>query len=96
MRDAPEHSLHRHYTFVSKLRVLISNREAARFLAIGLAMSVLFGSALWLLTVKGYGNSGHLYAITTYLWMFAMSLDDSPALVEQFAKLRDIGQRVAV
>ena len=62
VRDAPEHSLHRHYTFVSKLRVLISNREAAGFLAIGLAMSVLFGSAL----------------------------------VEQFAKLRDIGQRVAV
>ena len=31
--------------------------------AIGLAMSVLFGSALWLLTVKGYGSSGHLYAI---------------------------------
>nr|WP_048947312.1 ABC transporter six-transmembrane domain-containing protein [Kingella kingae] len=34
---------------------------------IGLAMSVLFESALWLLTVKGYGSSGHLYAITTYL-----------------------------
>ncbi|WP_349268257.1 hypothetical protein [Neisseria sp. HMSC061H08] len=47
-------------------------------------MSVLFGFAFIHMTLKGYGSAGHIYSVSTYLWMFAMSLDDVPRLVEQY------------
>ena len=94
IRDGNEHQLYRHYGWFAKLRVLISNREALGYLSIGIAMSVLFGFAFIHMTLKGYGSAGHIYSVSTYLWMFAMSLDDVPRLVEQYANLKDIGQRV--
>lgn len=94
IRDGNEHHLYRHYGWVAKLRVLISNREALGYLSIGIAMSVLFGFAFIHMTLKGYGSVGHIYSVSTYLWMFAMSLDDVPRLVEQYSNLKDIGQRV--
>ncbi|HFC8833201.1 TPA: ABC transporter six-transmembrane domain-containing protein [Neisseria subflava] len=94
IRDGNKHQLYRHYGWVAKLRVLISNREALGYLSIGMAMSVLFGFAFIHMTLKGYGSAGHIYSVSTYLWMFAMSLDDVPRLVEQYSNLKDIGQRV--
>jgi len=94
IRDGNERQLYRHYGWVAKLRVLISNREALGYLSIGMAMSVLFGFAFIHMTLKGYGSAGHIYSVSTYLWMFAMSLDDVPRLAEQYSNLKDIGQRV--
>lgn len=94
IRNGNERQLYRHYGWVAKLRVLISNREALGYLSIGIAMSVLFGFAFIHMTLKGYGSAGHIYSVSTYLWMFAMSLDDVPRLVEQYSNLKDIGQRV--
>ncbi|EPH7365198.1 ABC transporter six-transmembrane domain-containing protein, partial [Neisseria gonorrhoeae] len=78
----------------SRLRVLISNREAFGYLCVGAAMGILFGFAFVMMTLKGYGSAGHIYSVGTYLWMFAMSLDDVPRLVEQYSNLKDIGQRI--
>ena len=94
IRDGNERQLYRHYGWVAKLRVLISNREALGYLSIGMAMNVLFGFAFIHMTLKDYGSAGHIYSVSTYLWMFAMSLDDVPRLVEQYSNLKDIGQRV--
>ena len=88
-----ERQLYQHYGLVARLRVLISNREASGYLCIGVAMSILFGFAFVHMTLKGFGNAGHIYSVSTYLWMFAMSLDDVPRLVEQYSNLKDIGQR---
>ncbi|WP_239689929.1 hypothetical protein [Rodentibacter caecimuris] len=41
-------------------------------------------------------QAGHIYAVITYLWTFATSLDDAPRLLEQFSNLRDIGKQVEV
>ena len=89
-----ERQLYQHYGLVARLRVLISNREASGYLCIGVAMSILFGFAFVHMTLKGFGNAGHIYSVSTYLWMFAMSLDDVPRLVEQYSNLKNIGQRV--
>ena len=89
-----ERQLYQHYGLVARLRVLISNREASGYLCIGVAMSILFGFSFVHMTLKGYGSAGHIYSVSTYLWMFAMSLDDVPRLVEQYSNLKDIGQRV--
>ena len=91
-----ERQLYQHYGLVARLRVLISNREASGYLCIGVAMSILFGFAFVHMTLKGFGNAGHIYSVSTYLWMFAMSLDDVPRLVEQYSNLKDIGQRVGL
>ena len=89
-----ERQLYQHYGLVARLRVLISNREASSYLCIGVAMSILFGFAFVHMTLKGFGNAGYIYSVSTYLWMFAMSLDDVPRLVEQYSNLKDISQRV--
>ena len=94
IRDGSESLLWKHYYLVGRLRVLISYREAFGYLAVGIAMSLLFGLAFTLMALRGYGSAGHVYSITTYLWMFAMSLDDVPRLVEQYSNLKDIGRRV--
>ena len=94
IRKGDERQLYRHYGLVARLRVLISNREAFGYLCVGVAMSILFGFAFVMMTLKGYGSAGHIYSVSTYLWMFAMSLDDVPRLVEQYSNLKDIGQRI--
>ena len=93
---ANQHELVKHYRLVERLRILISNREALSFLCIGIAMCVLFGVTLTVLTLKKGVTAGHIYAVITYLWTFAISLDDMPRLVEELSKLKDIGKRVEV
>ncbi|UXZ05371.1 ABC transporter six-transmembrane domain-containing protein [Moraxella nasicaprae] len=89
------HHLIKHYDVLSKIRIAISNREAFSYLMIGLTLAILFGATLFILSKKSV-QAGHIYAVMTYLWGFAMSLDDMPRLVEKFSELKDIGQRVAV
>ncbi|WP_051081543.1 ABC transporter six-transmembrane domain-containing protein [Thiofilum flexile] len=93
---AKKSELTKHYHLVEKLRILISNREALSFFCVGLVMSVLFGITLTILTFKEGVTAGHIYAVITYLWTFAFSLDDAPRLIEEFSKLKDIGKRVEV
>lgn len=96
IRQSDANRLWRHYRLVARLRVLISNREALGYFLIGTAMSVLFGFSFVYLSLHGYQSAGHVYSITTYLWMFAMALDDAPRLVENYSNLKDIAQRVQV
>ncbi|MFC0308724.1 ABC transporter six-transmembrane domain-containing protein [Gallibacterium trehalosifermentans] len=86
----------KHYHLIEKLRVLISNREAFGYLMIGCSMAILFSVTLTILTHKSGVTAGHIYAVITYLWTFAISLDDAPQLVEELSKLKDIGQRVGL
>ncbi|MDH2997019.1 hypothetical protein A1D22_04880 [Pasteurellaceae bacterium LFhippo2] len=90
------HELIKHYNLLSKIRIAISNREAFSYLLIGIAMTILFGTTLVILSLKDGIQAGHIYAVITYLWTFAMSLDDMPRLVEKFSELKDIGKRVEV
>ncbi|OSI12753.1 ABC transporter six-transmembrane domain-containing protein [Neisseria canis] len=96
IQSAPEIMLHRHFGLVARLRILISNREALGYLCVGIAMALLFGFTFVWITLNGYGSAGHIYSLTTYLWMFAMSLDDVPRLVESYSNLKDIARRVEV
>ncbi|MDO4897141.1 MAG: hypothetical protein Q3971_07245 [Moraxella sp.] len=81
--------------FLAKIRIGISNREAMSFFVIGMTLAVLFGTTLVILANKTV-QAGHIYAVMTYLWGFAMSIDDMPRLVEKFSELKDIGGRVEI
>ncbi|HDX1181349.1 TPA: ABC transporter six-transmembrane domain-containing protein [Pasteurella multocida] len=88
--------LTRHYDFISRLRIIISNREALSYLLVGIAMAILFGVTMAILTFTHEVSAGHIYAVISYLWTFAMSLDDIPRLLEQFSQIKDIGKRVKI
>lgn len=96
IEQGSNHGLTKHYGLLAKLRIAISNREALSFLLIGISLCVLFGSALAMLSLNDNITAGHIYAVITYLWSFAFSLDDMPRLVEKFSELNDIGKRVEV
>lgn len=88
--------LNKHYDWLAELRIRLSNREAAGYLWIGVSAAILFGvTVVNLATTEGV-QAGHIYAVITYLWTFAISLDDAPRLLEQFSNLKDIGKRVEV
>ncbi|THA06791.1 ABC transporter six-transmembrane domain-containing protein [Rodentibacter pneumotropicus] len=86
--------LNKHYDRLATLRIRLSNREAIGYLWIGVASAILFGVTVVRLAMTEGVQAGHIYAVMTYLWSFAMSLDDAPRLIEQFSNLRDIGKRV--
>lgn len=85
----------RHYDLLAKIRIRLSNREALSYLMVGVAMAILFAVSIIQLTTKR-AEAGHIYAVITYLWTFAMCLDDMPRLIEEFSNLKDIGKRVSL
>lgn len=87
-------SLAKHYGVLAGLRIKLSDREATGYLAIGTVVALLFASTIIYMTVTGPSDAGHIYSVMTYMWMFAMSLDDGPQLLEKYSQLRDIGRRV--
>lgn len=91
---AREQMLTRHYLLMARLRIRLSDREAWGYLAIGIGSAMLFGIAITMLTLRPHLEAGHIYSVITYLWMFVMSLDDAPQLLEKYSKLSDIGKRV--
>lgn len=93
IKAGDQNTLKKHYGLLSGLRVKISNREAMSFLIIGISAAALFSLAIIILSINK-ANAGHIYSVITYLWTFAVSLDDAPNLIEQFSKLKDIGKRV--
>lgn len=94
VNNASRTSLSRHYDVLARLRVKLSDREAFGYLAIGTVTAILFASTILTMSFKGGLDAGHIYSVMTYMWMFAMSLDDGPQLLEKYSQLKDIGKRV--
>ncbi|WP_254845802.1 ABC transporter six-transmembrane domain-containing protein [Edwardsiella tarda] len=86
--------LARHYQILARLRVAISDRESLTYLIVGIGAALRFLLAIALLSHQPQIAAGQVYAVMTYLWNFVNSLDESPTLTDQLARLRDIAQRV--
>lgn len=87
-------TLSRHYQLLSRLRIALSDREATAFLLVGCVAALLFALTIICLSGTADVSAGHIYAVMTYLWTFVGSLDETPGMVDQVARLRDIGKRV--
>jgi len=94
VNSASRRSLSRHYDVLARLRIKLSDREAFGYLAIGSVTAILFASTIMTMSFEGGLDAGHIYSVMTYMWMFAMSLDDGPQLLEKYSQLKDIGKRV--
>lgn len=95
VEDVGRHGLGRHYRLLSKLRTALSDREAVAYLVIGVVAALLFAIAIWQLANGDNDTPGHIYAVMTYLWTFVTCLDEAPVVINQIARLKDIGKRVA-
>ncbi|MCC3410651.1 MULTISPECIES: ABC transporter six-transmembrane domain-containing protein [unclassified Microcoleus] len=83
-----------HYLLIAKWRVHLSNAEALNYGFIEL-FTILLAATVLIRTVWIPGiQTGEIYAIISYLWNFLKSLENIPALVQQFSRLQDIGQRM--
>lgn len=87
-------TLQRHYRVLSRLRIWLSDREAIAYLFVGSVAAVLFVIAISQLALSPAVKAGHVYAVMTYLWTFVSSMDEAPSMVDQLARLKDIGKRV--
>ncbi|EJB8472795.1 ABC transporter six-transmembrane domain-containing protein [Citrobacter sp. C348] len=94
VNSAAASPLGKHYRLLSRLRICLSDREALGYLSIGIVVALLFGMTILIMTLGGGADAGHIYSVMTYMWMFAMSLDDAPQLLEKYSQLKDIGKRV--
>jgi hypothetical protein len=81
VNSASRRSLSRHYDVLARLRIKLSDREAFGYLAIGTVTAILFASTILTMSFEGGLDAGHIYSVMTYMWMFAMSLDDGPQLL---------------
>jgi len=88
-------TLLRHYRSISVLRVSLSDREAFAYILIGSLAAGLFLFSFIKLSAEPNINPGHVYAVITYIWTFVSSLDETPTLVDQIARLKNIGKRIS-
>jgi ABC-type multidrug transport system fused ATPase/permease subunit len=84
----------RHFRLLSALQVRLSDLEAAAHLALGCIVAGLFLVAIIGLASAEQVDAGRIYSAMTYLWTFAMSLDEAPRLAEHLAKLRNTAERL--
>lgn len=86
--------MRRHFKALAGWRIKLSDAEAKAFGAMEVAVIALFIIALWQLAGAENQQAGYIYAIFAYIWKFVFALDQVPALVQQLAKLKDIGERL--
>ncbi|HCM9227688.1 ABC transporter six-transmembrane domain-containing protein [Enterobacter bugandensis] len=92
--NASRNLLKKHYSVLATLRVLLSDREAFGYLLIGTFIAVIFSITILHMASGSSVDAGHIYAVMTYIWMFATNLDHGPQLIEKYSQLKDIGFRV--
>jgi ABC transporter transmembrane region len=84
----------RHYAHVARLRILMSDCEAAGFVSIDLMMIGVAMLALWMLTTAGGATPGSIFASFTYvisLWTFTSSM---PMIAQELVKAWDVRSRI--
>lgn len=91
--DAPTR-VRRHFRATAGWRIRLSDLEAKSFGVLELFVIALFGVALWRIARQGGVEAGTIYAIFAYIWRFVTSMDQVPQIVQQLAKLADIGRRL--
>jgi hypothetical protein len=82
-----------HYDRVARWRVGLSDWQAVHFGLTQFGILALLVAVLARFCSQG-GDAGRILAASRYVLMFAMGLNSLPMLVQQFARLGDIGRRL--
>jgi ABC-type multidrug transport system fused ATPase/permease subunit len=96
LREGSPQRVARHFRALGGWRIKLSDAEAKAFAAMESTVIILFAAALWRIGTMPNVQAGDVYAIFSYVWRFVSSLDQVPQLVQQWAKLRDLDQRMTL
>jgi hypothetical protein len=83
-----------HYERVAHWRVRLANYEAANSALMSVLVIGLVALALVRSCIVHAMPAGQIFTVLGYVMMFAMGLINTPALVQQLSRLRDITQRL--
>lgn len=83
-----------HFRLLARHRVRLSDAEAANWGVLELFVIALAAFVIVRAVSMPGAQAGTIYAIIAYLYSFAESLEGVPFLVQQLARLRDIGLRM--
>jgi hypothetical protein len=84
-----------HYRSLARYQVRLSDLEAWNFLQMEFFVLALVVAALARYCARPGVEAGDIYAVFSYVMMFVGGLDYVPMLIQQLARLHDIGGRVA-
>jgi hypothetical protein len=84
-----------HYRSMAVWRVRLSDMEAWNFFKMEFFVLGLIVASLARYCLTPGATAGGIYAVFAYVMMFVGGLDNVPRVVQQMARLRDIGARVA-
>jgi hypothetical protein len=85
-----------HYRCLARHQVRLSDLEAWNFLQMEFFVLALIVAALARYCARPGVEAGDIYAVFAYVEMFVGALDYVPMLIQQLARLHDIGGRVAL
>jgi ABC-type multidrug transport system fused ATPase/permease subunit len=85
-----------HYRCLARYQVHLSDLEAWNFLQMEFFVLALIVAALARYCARPGVEPGDIYAVFSYIVMFIGGLDYVPTLIQQLARLYDIGGRVAL
>jgi len=85
-----------HYRSLARYQVRLSDLEAWNFLQMEFFVLALIVAALARYCARPGVEAGDIYAVFSYVMMFVGGLDYVPMLIQQLARLHDIGGRVAL
>ncbi|MCX6161257.1 MAG: ABC transporter six-transmembrane domain-containing protein [Ignavibacteriae bacterium] len=84
----------RFYTKLSLPQIKISRFAAINFGTTRFLMLIVFLIVLYICIELDQFSAGEIYSIAAYLWTFVTSAEHLPELVESFASLKDISNRM--
>jgi ABC transporter transmembrane region len=84
-----------HFDGLARQAVVISNMEANIDAAMELGRIFLVLAFLWRLGQIGNISAGEAYAMVSYVWRLSDGVHSVPQIVQQIARLLDIGKRIA-
>jgi ABC-type multidrug transport system fused ATPase/permease subunit len=94
LTDCNSEEVYKHYHSLVKWRIDLSNAEATNYGLIEV-FSIPLIIVVLLRTIQIPGiQIGQIYAVLSYLWSFLNSIRIVPFLLQQFGRLKDIGDRV--
>ncbi len=91
-----EEKIKRHYTYLQKWQIKISDQQALNFGIMELFVLVLLGGSLIISTHFNSDklNAGQIISFYFYLLKFTSGLDTIPYITEKYALLKDITKRM--
>jgi ABC transporter transmembrane region len=84
-----------HYRRLARYQIRLSDLGACNFLQMEFFVLALIVAALARYCARPGVEAGDIYAVFSYVVMFVNGLDCVPMLIQQLARLHDIGGRVA-